>query len=117
MNGTNEKKIDWLHYGSAAFVFLASFLVFNWTKAPTVSFWDCGEFIACAAILGIPHPPGSPLDVLIAYLFTKLPIAADIAVRVNLVSVVTSALTAMVGYLIVHRLIDYRMKEKREWYF
>jgi len=117
MNGISEKKIDWLHYGSAGFVFLASFLVFNWTKAPTVSFWDCGEFIACAAILGIPHPPGSPLDVLIAYLFTKLPIAADIAVRVNLVSVLSSAFTAMVGYLIVHRLTDYWTKEKSEWYF
>ncbi len=117
MNGAGERKIDWIHYASAGFVFLASFLVFNWTKAPTVSFWDCGEFIACAAILGIPHPPGSPLDVIIAYLFTKLPIAADIAVRVNLVSVISSAFTAMVGYLIVHRLSNYWLKEKPEWYF
>src|SRR3990172_3418929 len=97
----NDKKINWPHYGSAGLVFLVSYLVFNWTKAPTISFWDCGEFIACAAILGIPHPPGSPLHVLIAHIFTKLPIASDIAVRVNLVSVISSAFAAMVGYLIV----------------
>ncbi|MGH8004023.1 MAG: protein O-mannosyl-transferase family [Limisphaerales bacterium] len=112
-----DKKTDWLHYGSAGLVFLVSYLVFNWTKAPTLSFWDCGEFIACAAILGIPHPPGAPLYVLIGRLFTLLPISDDIAVRVNLVSVISSAFTAMVGYLIVHRLIDYWTNEKTEWQF
>jgi tetratricopeptide (TPR) repeat protein len=113
----NDRKIDWLHYGSAGFVALASFLVFNWTKAPTISFWDCGEFIACAAILGIPHPPGAPLYVILGKLFTMLPLSPDLAVRVNLISVITSALTAMVGYLIVHRLLDCWTKDKTEWYY
>ncbi len=113
----NDKKVDWLHYGAAGLVFLVSYLVFNWTKAPTISFWDCGEFVACAAILGIPHPPGSPLHVLIAHIFTKLPIASDIAVRVNIVSVISSAFAAMIGYLIVHRLVDYWTKDKTEWPF
>ena len=79
----NDRKVDWLHYGSAGLVFLVSYLVFNWTKAPTISFWDCGEFIACAAILGVPHPPGAPLYVLIGRLFTLLPVSDDIAVRVR----------------------------------
>ncbi len=113
----NGRKIDWLHYGSAGLVFLVSFLVFNWTKAPTVSFWDCGEFIAAAAILGVPHPPGAPLYVVLAKLFTMLPIASDIAVRVNMISVLTAAFTATVGYLIVHRLLDYWVRDKREWYY
>ena len=111
----NNKKVDWLHYGSAGLVFLVSYLVFNWTKAPTISFWDCGEFIACAAILGVPHPPGAPLYVIIGRFFTLLPVSDDIAVRVNLVSVISSAFTAMVGYLIVHRLVDHWTKDKTEW--
>lgn len=113
----NDKKIDWLHYGSAGLVFLVSYLVFNWTKAPTISFWDCGEFIASAAILGIPHPPGAPLYVLIGRLFTLLPISPDPGVRVNLISVITSAFAVMIGYLIVHRLVDHWTKEKTEWHF
>ena len=113
----NHNRKDWLHYGSAGVVFLVSFLVFNWTKAPTISFWDCGEFVACAAILGIPHPPGAPLYVLLGRLFTLLPISPDPAVRVNMISVLSSAFTAMVGYLIVHRLIAYWTSEKTEWHF
>jgi len=113
----NGKKIDWLHYGSAGLVFLVSFLVYNWTKAPTISFWDCGEFVASAAILGVPHPPGAPLYILIGRFFTLLPISGDIAVRVNLISVISSAFAAMVGYLIVHRLVDWWTKDKTEWQF
>lgn len=113
----NGKKTDWLHYGSAGVVFLVSYLVFNWTKAPTISFWDCGEFVACAAILGIPHPPGNALHVLIARLFTLFPFSPDLAVRVNVISVISSAFAAMMGYLIVHRLISHWVKEKPEWYY
>ncbi len=74
-----------------------SLLVYALTMAPTLSFWDCGEFIATASILGIPHPPGSPLYVFIGRLFSILPIASDPAVRVNLLSAVSSAIAA--GFL------------------
>ncbi|HEU4437087.1 MAG TPA: DUF2723 domain-containing protein, partial [candidate division Zixibacteria bacterium] len=60
-------------------------------------------------------PPGAPLYVIIGRFFTLLPISDDIAVRVNLVSVISSAFTAMVGYLIVHRLVDHWTKDKTEW--
>ncbi|HKK67451.1 MAG TPA: DUF2723 domain-containing protein, partial [Bacteroidales bacterium] len=59
--------------------FFFSLIVYMMTVAPTVSFWDCGEFIATSYILGVPHPPGSPLFLLLGRIFTMLPIGSDIA--------------------------------------
>ena len=84
----------------AILTFILSGLVYLSTVAPTVSFWDCGEFIATAYTLGVPHPPGSPLFLLIGRFFSMLPIGTDIAYRVNLISVLTSALAVMLLFLI-----------------
>lgn len=86
-------------------IFLTALLVYLKTVAPTVSFWDCGEFISCAYILGIPHPPGAPLHVLISHLLSFLPITDEIAFRVNILSCFCSAFTVLLGYLIVVRLL------------
>jgi hypothetical protein len=86
-------------------VFLAALLLYLKTVAPTVSFWDCGEFISCAYILGIPHPPGAPLHVLIARLAAFLPVSGEIAFRINILSCLCSAFTVLLGHLIVVRLL------------
>lgn len=98
-------------------VLLFTFLIYNATKAPTVSFWDCGEFIACSHILGIAHPPGSPLYVMIGRIFSMIPFHADIAANVNMLSAVSSAFAAMLAFLIVFKLIEYwwPKKEFRGW--
>ncbi|MBN2000084.1 DUF2723 domain-containing protein [candidate division KSB1 bacterium] len=90
---------------AAGLAFTVSFLVYLRTIAPTVSFWDCGEFITCSYILGIPHPPGAPFYLLLGRIFTLLPLASDIAWRVNLISSLSSGLTVMLTYLIIVRLI------------
>jgi tetratricopeptide (TPR) repeat protein len=105
-------KFDRANAAIGAAVFIISFVVYNLTKAPTFSFWDCGEFVACAYILGIPHPPGSPLYVILGRIFSVLPIAADIAVRINLLSVVASAAGALFGYLATVRIIRFWFNDK-----
>ncbi len=85
----------------ALVVFIVPFVVYFLTMAATVSFWDSGEFIATSYILGIPHSPGTPLYVLVGRVFTMLPLPLSIAERVNLLSVVFSALASMMVYLIV----------------
>ncbi len=94
-----------LHRVSATVLFCFSFIVYFYTIAPTTSFWDCGEFITCAYILGVPHPPGAPFYTLLGRIFTLIPWAADIGLRVNIISVIATALTVMFTYLIIARLI------------
>ncbi|MGA7161342.1 MAG: DUF2723 domain-containing protein [Bacteroidota bacterium] len=89
----------------AGFVFLVSLVVYIKTLSDTVVFWDVGEFIAATYLLQVPHPPGSPLFLIIAKIFAMLPTAHDPAVRVHLVSPFASAFTAMLLYLCIVRLI------------
>jgi hypothetical protein len=97
---------DRLNAFIAAAVFLIAFFVYRATVARTLSYWDCGEFIACAHILGNPHPPGSPFFVIMGRFFDLLPIGQDPAYRINLLSVVTTAVAAMFSYLIVVRMVS-----------
>ena len=88
-----------IHRITAVGVLLITLVVYLKTVAPTVSFWDCGEFIACAYTLGVPHPPGTPLYILIGRLFTLLPLSEDPAFPMNLISVLTSAIAILFIYL------------------
>lgn len=98
----------------AGFVFLFSFLVYLSTMAPTVSFWDCGEFIACAYRMAVPHPPGAPFYLMVGRVFTLIPLFENIAARVNFVSVLSSAATVMLLYLIIVHFAK-RMLGNREY--
>lgn len=85
----------------------ALFILYAATLAPSTAFWDTSEYIATAHILGIPHPPGNPLFVLLARAWELLlsPLGLPVAVRINLFSAFMSAGAAFFWYLVVHRIL------------
>ncbi len=117
MERLNGRRDDQIRFIVGWAIGLFTFVVYNLTRAPTLSFWDCGEFIASASTLGIPHPPGTPLYVLIGRVFTMFPTSVDIAARVNLISTLTSAAAAMVTFFVLFRIIKGALGEngKDDW--
>ncbi|MEE9166371.1 MAG: DUF2723 domain-containing protein [Candidatus Neomarinimicrobiota bacterium] len=91
----------------AGAAFFISFIIYMDTLAPTVSFWDCGEFIATSYTLGVPHPPGSPLYLILGRIFSMIPFGEDIGFRVNLISPLVSALAVMFLYLIIVQFVSH----------
>ena len=90
-------------YRAAVGVAAAVLAVYVLTLAPTVTFWDAGEFIAAARTLGIPHPPGTPLFVMIAHAWGLLVPVGEFAYRTNLLSALFSASAAGFFFLVVHQ--------------
>ncbi len=94
-------------YAHAAGASAGALLLYALTLGPTTWFWDTSEYIATAYILGIPHPPGNPLFVVIGRVWTMLlaPTGLDVAVRVNLFAAVTSALATGFFFLVSYRIL------------
>lgn len=102
----------------AAIVFVIALTVYVSTLADTVVFWDVGEFIAASYLLQVPHPPGSPLFILLGNVFGIImtPFYKDPAVRVHFVSALSSALTGLFLYLsLVKMIILWRPRTDDLW--
>ncbi|HEQ99268.1 MAG TPA: DUF2723 domain-containing protein [candidate division Zixibacteria bacterium] len=113
MENTNRDRLNWL---LAGLVTLVAFIVYFRTMAVSVSLWDCGEFIACSRILGIAHPPGTPLFIIFGRVFSMLSfLGNDIAHRITFVSVLSSAFSAGFAYLTVSKIISWWLKEKESF--
>jgi hypothetical protein len=92
-------------YLAAAIAALVTFVLYLVTLAPTTSMWDTSEYIAAAYVLGIPHPPGNPFFVLIGRVFSILPIAPSVAMRINVLAALSSAVSAMFWFLVTERVL------------
>jgi hypothetical protein len=88
----------------AGAVFLVALVVYSWTLAPTVTLTDSGELIVAAYGLGVAHPPGTPLWVMLAHLASLVPVGS-VAVRINLSSAVFAALACAMLTLVVAELL------------
>lgn len=92
-------------YLAAAAAGVAVFVLYLITLAPTTSMWDTSEYITAAYTLGLPHPPGNPLFVLIGRVFAILPIAPTVAMRINVLAAVSSAVSASFWFLVTERVL------------
>jgi len=76
--------------------FTIALITYTLTVEPTLSFWDCGEYIATSAKLQVGHPPGAPLFQMMGAFFALFaPEASKVALMVNMMSVFSSAFTIL----------------------
>jgi hypothetical protein len=92
-------------YRAAFVVSLAALVLYLVTLSPSTAMWDTSEYIAAAYTLGLPHPPGNPLFVIIGRVFSILPIAGSVAVRINILAAICSAVAAGMWFLITERVL------------
>ncbi|UCF71450.1 MAG: DUF2723 domain-containing protein [candidate division WOR-3 bacterium] len=100
------------------FLLVVVSIVYLYTVAPTLSFWDCGEFIASAYTLAIPHPPGTPFYVvmgrvwliIIGAIASFLPISKEVAWHMNLLGLIFTVLTVFLMYRMLLKI--FRMWQK-----
>ncbi len=88
----------------AGIVFVTTLLLYGWTLAPTVTLIDSGELIVVAHGLGVAHPPGFPLWVILAHLASLVPLG-NVAQRINFSSALFAALASATLTLVVAELM------------
>jgi hypothetical protein len=96
-------------YLAAALAALGVFVLYAITLSPTTWFWDTSEYIATAYIMGIPHPPGNPLFVVLGRAWHILlePTGLSTAVRINLFSAAMSAAAHGFWFLMADRILAF----------
>ena len=101
-----------LHKIIGFIVFLIAAFTYFSTVQPSVSFWDCGEFISSSYLLQVPHPPGTPFFLIVGRVLSMIPFVANIGLRVNTISVLTSSFAILLLYLTAVRVIEHFSKKE-----
>jgi Protein of unknown function (DUF2723) len=92
-------------YRAALAVSLGAFVLYLVTLSPSTAMWDTSEYIAAAYTFGLPHPPGNPLFVILGRVFSILPIASTVAIRINILAAICSAISAGMWFLVTERIL------------
>jgi hypothetical protein len=89
------------------FLFACATIVYLLTLEPTVSFWDCGEFILSSSGLQVGHPPGAPLFLMMGRIATLFAggDTSRIALMVNTLSALCSGLAIMFLFWTITHLV------------
>lgn len=96
--------------------FVISFIIYSLTVERTLSFWDCGEYIATAAKLEVGHPPGAPLFQMAGAFFSMFAFNKEnVALMVNMLSVTSSAFTILFMYWSLTILLKNMVTGFSEW--
>jgi tetratricopeptide (TPR) repeat protein len=98
-----------------AAIFVTVFCIYYSTAAPTAAFWDCGEFVATCWIMGVPHPPGTPLFVTLGRIFAMLPLAQEPALRITFIPLLFGAFSCGLIYLLITKLIGLYASPERKY--
>ena len=76
--------------------FAIALITYSLTLEPTVSAWDCGEYISTSVKLEVGHPPGAPLFQMLGAFFAMFTSElTEIAKMVNFMSALASAFTIL----------------------
>ncbi len=87
------------------FTFAIALITYTLTLEPTVSYWDCGEYIATSVKLQVGHPPGAPLFQMLGAFFAMFTgEVTEIAKMVNFMSALASAFTILFLFWTITRL-------------
>ena len=88
-------------------MFAFSATIYLLTVEPTVSFWDCGEFILSAFRLQVGHPPGAPLFIMLGRIATLFAggDASHAALMVNALSGICSAFAILFLFWTITHLV------------
>ena len=106
VRNTDARMVSWSRAEllCAGAVFFLALLLYSWTLAPTVTLIDSGELIVAAHGLGVAHPPGVPLWIILAHLASLVPLG-NVAQRINFSSALFAALACATVTFVVSELM------------
>ena len=86
------------------FIFIVSLVLFIPGVSPSVFGGDSGDVILASWFGGVAHPPGYPLNNILGWLFTHLPLDSSVAYKANLTAAFLQAGGVVLLFLILKKL-------------